>query len=168
MDQSRPWAKTPELIIDRPEAQPPLQRAAFGIVTLAFWAAWVYLMMPAVTLLGWAFGVSRFVDVMIKQGGAFDVVRLIGWYLLVISVMCGALIGWAMYNWARFRGMTRRSNAPRPLSNSRAAAHLGVEEKVLGGWQRAKVLEVYFDDHGAIAAIEPARTRSEETVDQPG
>lgn len=162
MDKSRPWVKTPELIIDRPEAQPPLQRAAFGIVTLAFWAAWVYLMMPAVTLLGWAFGVSRFVDVMIKQGGAFDVVRLIGWYLLVISGMCGALIGWAMYNWARFRGVTRRSNSARPLGNTWVAAHLGVDERVLNSWQQLKVLKVLFDEHGQMAGVQSADTLSEE------
>lgn len=155
MDQSRPWAKAPELIIDRPDAQPPLQRAAFGIVTLAFWAVWAYLMMPAMTLLAWAFGASRFVDVMIVKGGALDVVRLIGWYLLVISVMCGTLIGWALYNWARFRNASRRGTESRPLPNAWVAAHLGANEKALATWQGQKILQVTFDEEGQIAVIQP-------------
>jgi len=158
MDQSGPWPKALELIIDRPENQPRFYRAAFGLVTLAFWAMWVYLMMPVVTLLGWAFGVSRFVNVMIVQGGLNDVTRLLGWYLLVAFTLCGSLILWAIYNWVRFHGATRRSNAPCVLANAQVAVALGVEESVLAGWQELKRLEVDFDDEGRFTAIRPAAT----------
>ena len=168
MDQSGPWTKASELIIDRPEGQPPLHRAAFGVVTFAFWAMWIYLMMPALTLLGWAFGASRFVDVMIVQGGAMDVVRLLVWYLLVILIMCGSLIGWALYNWRRFRNATRRSNTLKPLANANVAARLGVEERVLADWQQRKVMDVEFDEHGRIAAVdEPTQTQLSTRPHQP-
>jgi biofilm PGA synthesis protein PgaD len=156
MDQSGPWPKATELIIDRPEGQPPLHRAAFGLVTLVFWAVWIYLMMPAVTLLGWAFGISRFVDIMIAQGGASDVARLIGWYLLVIGLMTGSLISWALYNWVRFRGATRRGNATSALANAQVAAHMRVAEATLARWQETRLLEVDFDDEGRYTRIAAA------------
>jgi len=161
MDQSGPWPQSTELIIDRPDQQPPLQRAAFGLVTLAFWAMWIYLMMPALTLLGWAFGASRFVDVMVTRGGATSVVHLLGWYLLVISVMCGSLIGWALYNWRRFRSATRRGNADALTATARVAAHLRVDEPLLARWQRLKLMDVDFDDAGRITriAVPPARAK---------
>jgi biofilm PGA synthesis protein PgaD len=153
MDQPRPRAPASELIIESPQHQPRLHRAAFGLVTLAFWALWLYFMMPAVTLLGWAFGISRFVDVMIVNGGALAVVRLLGWYLLIIAILSGSLIGWAVYNWTRFRNSTRRSNASRPVADAVVAARLGVDRHVLARWQRARSMQVNFDDEGRFAGV---------------
>jgi len=154
MDKSRSWIKTSKLIIDHPAAQPPLHRAAFGLVTLAIWLLWLYLLMPAVTLLAWAFGALRFVDVMVVQSGASSVFRLLGWYLLIVVILSGSLIGWALYNWIRFRNSDRRGARRGVQEHQAIADHLGVDARLLAGWQLARWVRVQFDRDGRIAEID--------------
>ena len=149
---SGPHAPRP-LIIERPDLQSPPQRVVSAGLTVFFWALWAYLWLPVFALLGWAFGVRRFYDEMFARSGSQAVLELIGWYGLVVTVLAGSLVGWALYNIARFRGSDRRTAAA-TVAVAQVAELAGVDADTLRGWQRARVLYVTHDESGRIEAVE--------------
>lgn len=154
MEKSGPGSHAPRpLIIERPDLQSPPQRVVSAGLTVFFWALWAYLWLPVFALLGWAFGVSRFYDEMFARSGGQAVLELIGWYGLVIAVLAGSLVGWALYNIARFRGGDRRTAAA-TVAVAQVAERAGVDADTLLDWQRARVLHVRHDDAGRIEAVE--------------
>lgn len=154
MDQSGPGPADRELIIDAPERQTPWQRMVFGALTLAFWAAWVYLWLPLITLLGWFGWAQRFVDVMVVQRGAATLLDLLVWYALIAAALCGALIVWAVVEWLRFRDSTRRTHPPIPVSARELAAKLRASPEELDRFHRSRRLVVHHNERGRIERIE--------------
>lgn len=154
MDQSGPGPASRELIIDAPERQTPWQRVVFGALTLAFWAAWVYLWLPLITLLGWFGWAQRFVDVMVVQRGAATLLDLLLWYALIALVLCGALILWAIIEWARFRDSKRRHQPPVPVSALELAAKLRASPAEMERFLSSRRLVVHHNERGRIDRIE--------------
>lgn len=154
MDQSGPGPASRELIIDAPERQTPWQRVVFGALTLAFWAAWVYLWLPLITLLGWFGWAQRFVDVMVVQRGAATLLDLLLWYALIALVLCGALILWAVVEWTRFRDSKRRHQSPVPVSALELAAKLRASPTEMERILRSRRLVVHHNERGRIDRIE--------------
>src|SRR5690606_358984 len=72
------------LIIERPDLQSRSQRLISTTLTTLFWALWIYLWLPAVALLGWWLGVSRFYEEMVRLEGYRPLVELLGWYAICI------------------------------------------------------------------------------------
>jgi biofilm PGA synthesis protein PgaD len=148
----RPDAARP-LIIERPDLQSRRQRVVSTGMTVVFWGLWMYLWLPLVALVGWAFGIERFYDEMIRLDGLGRVLELLGWYALVVAVLAGSLILWATYNYLRFRGVDRRK-APRPVGLDRVAAFARVEPAQLLLWQQLRVMTILHDDDGFIESVE--------------
>src|SRR5664279_4021374 len=99
MDKSGPRhnaLKSP--LIERSDLQSPRQRTLYGALTLAFWAFWVYLWVPVLAFLAWTLGVEQAYKYMVVLGGYHDVIHLLGIYSLIILLLGGALVLWAMYN----------------------------------------------------------------------
>src|SRR3970040_769387 len=112
MDQSGPRhtaLKSP--LIERSDLQAPQQRTLYGALTLAFWAFWFYLWLPFLALLASTLGVQQAYKYMVVLGGYQDVIRLLGIYSLVILLIGGTLVLWAVYNIIRFRDVERRTVA---------------------------------------------------------
>ena len=154
MDQSRPRhpaLKSP--LIERPDLQSPRQRALYGSLTLAFWAFWFYLWLPVLALLAWALGLQQAYKYMVVLGGYHDVIRLLGFYGLIITLLGGGLVFWALYNILRFGGVERRAEAL-PVT----AAEIGLEfrqnPQSVALWQGAQRLYVTHDQDGRIALVE--------------
>ncbi len=154
MDKSRSRAAADKLIIDKPELQTPRQRVLFGAATVAAWMMWVYLWLPIITLVGWYFGVRHFHDVMITNSGASHFAQMIGWYALVILVICGSLVCWALYNWARFRDAKRRIIDPAKVRGREMVERTHVSREVLAGAQKLRSMTVQHDAHGVIVGID--------------
>ena len=142
------------LIIDRPDLQAWQQKAVFGALTAVFWAIWVFLWLPLVTLIGWIFFGYQFQFHMIRLEGYEGFLNLLAVYALVILAMNGALIGWAKYNHFRFRGVDRRKGFIAPTAEELAALHQ-VSSATIAQWQACSVMTVYHDDHGAIVRVVP-------------
>src|SRR6185295_4483331 len=104
MDQSGPRhpsaLKSP--LIERPDLQSPRQRTIYGALTLAFWAFWFYLWLPVLALLAWSLGVQQAFKYMVVLGGYRDVIHLLGIYAMIILLLGGGLVLWAIYNILRF------------------------------------------------------------------
>jgi len=142
------------LIIDRPDLQAWQQKAVFGALTAVFWAIWVVLWLPLVTLLGWGFFGYQFQFHMIRLDGYEGFLNLLAIYALVILAMCGALIIWAKYNHLRFRGVDRRRGFVAPSLDELAALHM-VTAATVAQWRTYSVMTVCHNDNGAITHVVP-------------
>jgi biofilm PGA synthesis protein PgaD len=154
MDQSgprHPALKSP--IIERSDLQSPRQRTLYGALTLAFWAFWIYLWVPVLALLAWSLGVQQAYQYMVVLGGYQEVIRLLGIYALVILLLGGALVLWAIYNIVRFRGVERRT-AALPVTPAEIGRDFGQDPKSVTRWQQEQRLYVTHDETGRIARVE--------------
>ncbi|APW36910.1 poly-beta-1,6-N-acetyl-D-glucosamine biosynthesis protein PgaD [Rhodoferax koreense] len=146
--------KTP-LIIERPDLQAWQQKALFSALTAAFWIAWVFLWLPLVTLGGWLFFGYQFRFHMVELNGYARFLNVLMVYAIVIAVMGGALMLWAVYNHIRFRGVDRRKETPPPTDHEMGdwARH---PVEVMAQWREFSVMTVHHDAQGSICRVEPA------------
>jgi biofilm PGA synthesis protein PgaD len=154
MDQSRPRhtaLKSP--LIERHDLQSPRQRTIYGALTLAFWAFWFYLWLPVLALLAWALGLQQAFKYMVVLGGYHDVIRILGIYSLIIGLLGGCLVLWAVYNILRFRGVERRT-AALPVTPAELGKQFGQDPAAVAGWQGGQRLYVTHDQAGRIARVE--------------
>jgi biofilm PGA synthesis protein PgaD len=154
MDQSgsRHTTLKPPLI-ERPDLQSPRQRTLYGALTLVFWGFWFYLWLPLLALLAWSLGVQQAFKYMVVLAGYQEVARLIGIYCLVILLLGGGLVAWAVYNIIRFRGVERRGVAA-PISAAQYGRAFGHDAQQIERWQGAQCLAVTHDAQGRIARVD--------------
>lgn len=144
-----------EPVIERPELQSPIQRAMFTGLTATFWFIWIYIWLPFINLVAWAFGIKLWYDEMVVREGLHSLVILGSAYAIVILIMGSALVSWGMYNWARFHGKERRRYAPN-VSVADAAKHFKVDAEQLPVWQDAQRMVVHTDENGQITMVDAA------------
>ena len=133
--------------------QSPPQRIVDGVVTFAFWVFWIYLWLPLLALLAWALGVQQAYEYMIVLDGFRAVVKLLAIYAMVIGLLGGTLIAWAVYNILRFGGVERRVPRP-PITAAEIARDFGFETIEVERWQAARTVQVTHDQDGRIARVE--------------
>jgi biofilm PGA synthesis protein PgaD len=154
MDQPRPRhpaLKSP--LVERPDLQSPQQRTLYGVLTLLFWAFWLYLWVPVLALLAWSLGIEQAYKYMVVLGGYRDVIRLASFYGLVILLLGGGLVLWAVYNILRFRGVEKRT-AALPVTPNEIGSYFGQAPAAVAHWQGGRRLYVHHDEGGGIAAVE--------------
>jgi biofilm PGA synthesis protein PgaD len=140
-------------IIERPELQSPRQRTLYGVLTLGFWAFWIYLWIPLLALLAWVLGVQQAYKYMVVLGGYVDVLTVAASYLAVIVLLGGGLLLWAIYNITRYRVVDRRTDALR-ISAAEIGMHFGHDAGSVASWQSVRRLYVKHDEKGRIASVE--------------
>ena len=133
--------------------QTPPQKLAYGVLTVAFWAFWVYLWVPLLALLAWSLGIQQAYKYMLEFGGSADLARLVAFYLLVIVVLGGALLLWAGYNILRFSGVERRTPSA-PVTTQQVAGMYNLDAAEIERWQGLRRIVVTHDEHGAISGIQ--------------
>jgi len=141
------------LIINRPELQSTSQRVIYPLITFAFWILWIYIWLPLLSLIAWGFGVQLFYDEMILENGAEVFFKLAGNYAMIIILMAAALLGWARYNWVRFRKKERR-RAAETLSPEEVAEYFQVDTEELIIWHDAKRVVVQHNQQGDVERVE--------------
>ncbi|NKF22577.1 poly-beta-1,6-N-acetyl-D-glucosamine biosynthesis protein PgaD [Solimonas marina] len=149
----------PELIIERPERQAPLQRTLFGTLTLLAWLAYIYLWLPLLTLIAWwlALRTGLRVHVLSQAAGEIDYGVLLLTAKMVL-LACVLMIGWAEYNRRRFQGRERR----RPIEQidvGASAAAFGVGDHTAQQLRTARVAVVHVGEGALVDAVEPVRDR---------
>lgn len=143
------------LIIDRPDLQVWQQKAVFGALTALFWAFWVFLWMPIITLFAWLFFGQRFEFHMFELNGYKNFMALVFVYCLVIGTMGGSLLLWATYNHLRFRGVDRRREVEAP-STAAIGEHIQHPSALIDTWRSYGIVTVHHDEHGGITHVIPA------------
>lgn len=154
MDQSGPRhtpLKSP--LIERSDLQSTGHQTLHGILTLVFWAFWFYLWLPVLALLAWMLGVQQAFKYMIVLEGYHEVIRLLGIYSLIVLLLGGGLVLWAVYNIIRFRGIENRITAL-PVTPAEIEQYFGHHQTSVARWQNEQRLYVTHDQKGCIAHVE--------------
>lgn len=153
MGESRPGIEAVRPpIINQPRLQKLRQRFFYSTLTFVFWAIWLYLWLPLISLLAWFVGINLFYQEMMVQGGYQAFFNLVGWYALVVLIIGSALLGWAGYNLFRFRGKDRRKSAEN-ADKTDIARQFAVNIDQLNKWHRAKRLIIHHDEEGNIDRV---------------
>jgi biofilm PGA synthesis protein PgaD len=141
------------LIIDRPALVPLSRRVGWGLVTLFFWAVWVYLWMPLVTLAAWSFGLYRVYSEFRWEAEVMELKRLAVLYLIVACALGGSLLLWAFTEYMRFRNSSRRS-MPQAAAMRELAAVARLQEDEVLAWQVSRCVTAHHDEQGLLIGVD--------------
>jgi biofilm PGA synthesis protein PgaD len=131
----------------QPPTQSGMQRAAEFTITTLFWLAWLYLIMPLVSLLLWIVGIQLFMEEMIVRGGYHALIGEFVHYGLVILAMLAVTLTWVYWNLRRYGEHEKRTKQPAPVSLGEIAATSGLTpDVILGVWAKRR-LRITFDDN---------------------
>ncbi|MFI9652760.1 poly-beta-1,6-N-acetyl-D-glucosamine biosynthesis protein PgaD [Guyparkeria halopsychrophila] len=137
-------------IIERNDLLTPSERRVGQIVGLVAWAIWIYLFTPTIALIGWLLGAELFERHILKDPmGTLEAVQT---YVLVILIAGLIFIGWASYNWIRFRNRERRL-APPPLSSQDLARRFGISLADAESIENHRIVTVHFNEGAEILDI---------------
>jgi poly-beta-1,6-N-acetyl-D-glucosamine biosynthesis protein PgaD len=140
------------LIIENSKEQTFPQKYGYRLLTGAFWAGFLYLLRPLLTLIAWLLGFSVINETMLVEEGWRGLV-FVGWYGIVIAVMGLSLEGWALYNILRFRGKEKRRSSP-AVRMEEMCAFFAVDPGDLAFWHKARVLVMLHDADGRLVNAE--------------
>ena len=90
----------------------PLPTGLLALLTVLFWGVWLYLVLPLVSLLLWAFGV-RFLVEQIRRGGYEGLLASLITYGVVLLVLVSLLALWIAWNVVRYGGSSDRRTVKR-------------------------------------------------------
>ena len=117
----------------------------FTITTL-FWLAWIYLVMPLVSLLLWGLGIRLFVNEMLVRGGYEALLGEMGSYSLVVLAMLVTTLIWVYWNQRRYGRHEQRIQQPTPVSLAEIAATTGLSLGAIQAIRAKRCLRITFDD----------------------
>jgi poly-beta-1,6-N-acetyl-D-glucosamine biosynthesis protein PgaD len=129
-----------------------------SVITVVFWAVWVYLVMPLLTGVAWYFGVRLFTEQMSSDG--YDGLRqsLLA-YSTVLLGLVGLLMAWIAWNVLRYGGNNDRRTVKRPeVTDPEIWEAFRLDATLLETLREARMLRLDLDPDGCVvlhAAIEP-------------
>jgi len=135
------------------------RRATEFTITTLFWLAWLYLVMPLVSLLLWALGVRLFVEEMVVRGGFEVLISEMARYSLVILAMLFVTIVWVYWNLRHYGRHEQRTHQPVSVSLEEIANTSGLTTDEILYIRSKKRLWVTFEinDHPVILSAEGKR-----------
>jgi biofilm PGA synthesis protein PgaD len=140
-------AVDPRACIDAPDLLTARQRARDALMTAGMWGAYLYLWVPLISLFAWLLGFEFAYDVMVRAGGAHDLVRVLQTFAVAIIVIFVIVSVWSYSNRVRYRGHNRRHAGPEVADES-LAEYFGVDTATLTGLREARRLELGFTADG--------------------
>lgn len=123
------------------------------IVTLLAWCAFLYLLIRGIMAVG--SNQMQGVDMPFFSRMMPSVDTLII-YALAMVLQGMFLLVWALYNWSRFHGKTRRSSA-NTLDDERLTRSYGIDQTALNSLRSLPVSVIHHAPDGAITAISHER-----------
>ncbi|MEJ2672930.1 MAG: poly-beta-1,6-N-acetyl-D-glucosamine biosynthesis protein PgaD [Deltaproteobacteria bacterium] len=102
MEKSRPRSPHPE-IIDRRDLKSISRKILEGFITLAFWAGFLYILVPLVTLCLWIFGVQIAYTQLIGAQAFMQLLKIMKGGGLTVLLITLLILGWGYYNYLCFR-----------------------------------------------------------------
>ncbi|MBV7420009.1 MULTISPECIES: poly-beta-1,6-N-acetyl-D-glucosamine biosynthesis protein PgaD [Comamonas] len=144
------------------------QRSAFRhavdwIVTLLAWCAFLYLLVRGIMAVG--SNQMQGVDMPFFSRVMPSVDTLII-YALAMVLQGLFLLVWALYNWSRFHGKTRRSSAS-ALDDARLTRSYGIDQAALDSLRSQPVSVIHHAPDGSITAIAQERAAPRSRTEPP-
>ncbi|WP_283148067.1 poly-beta-1,6-N-acetyl-D-glucosamine biosynthesis protein PgaD [Silvimonas soli] len=163
---TQPPRPSTHLIIERPDWQTRRQRVVYGSLTAMGWALWGFLWLPLLTAVGWL-GEAFFAWHHMVQLDGFSAFRhLAASYSGALVVLGGIFVGWASYNYLRFRGYDRRRPRPTVTDHDLADAY-HVPESDVARWHASRRLVVWHDEQGQVVRVQTDPPPQHEIVPEP-
>lgn len=137
----------------------PLPAGILTLLTVLFWGVWLYLVLPLVSLLLWAFGV-RFLFMQIRQGGYEGLLRSLLTYGVVLIVLVGLLALWITWNVVRYGGSSDRRTVKRTeVPDWVVRGKFRIDDSLLSVLRAERLVRVDFEGDDVVV-IADARTRA--------
>jgi biofilm PGA synthesis protein PgaD len=135
----------PEIIVDD-EAKSKLRVAVEGLLTVAFWVFYVYVLLPIFTLILWVFGVRTIYDEIFGLKGYLALIDILKDGGLITIAILAILVGWAFYNYRMFVHRGERRSSRVSITNDREIARLlSVDLDSLEGIRKLHRMRVKVD-----------------------
>jgi poly-beta-1,6-N-acetyl-D-glucosamine biosynthesis protein PgaD len=131
----------------------PVPTGVLSVLTLFFWGFWLYLVLPLVSLLLWAFGVRFFFHEM-ANGGVEGLRASLVAYSSILLVLVGVLALWIAWNVVRYGGSRDRRTAKRPEVTDlevRQAFHL--DDGLLDTMRTGRLVRIDLDAEDCVVMI---------------
>lgn len=143
-------------LIQRPHNVPAAQRTLWGVVTAVFWALYLYLWIPLLTLVAWFFGLREGWIQLYRNEQQIEPFILIA--LPLICLACAVLlITWGEYNRRRFRNTERRLALPAATLDE-VGAGLGATHELAKQLNQAKTAIIVMDEQARPASLMSTRS----------
>lgn len=142
----------PTLIYDATHRVRWHRKLARELATALFWAAWIYWMMPLVTLVAWVAGIRLAYFEFFAHPAMGTFVETLPRYALVVLFISLVGVNWiGLQVWAR-RGYERRTLAP-PKDLREIAAFFGISPASIEAAQGARVIVAHHDAVGRVREL---------------
>jgi biofilm PGA synthesis protein PgaD len=135
------------LHFDAPEELTGTQRARDTFITALLWAVYLYLWVPLVSLLAWSLGFEFAYDVMVRAGGARDLLPILLEYTVVVSIIFSVFTIWSVSNRLRFKHLQRRNNRE-AVDDDALAGYFKVPRPQIHLMRRHQIMHIEVDDSG--------------------
>ena len=137
------------LIINHPDALKTHHKITSVGITLIFWLLVIYLWQPLISLVAWAFGYKLFYEHMLILGGLDGFIEMLVYYLIIVAILGGGLILWAVVNKIRFKNKYRRSGVP-PVKPEWIAEHFNITQAEQAAWANSKNITIAISENSDI------------------
>ena len=149
----------PTLIYDATHRVRWHRRLARELATALFWAAWVYWMLPILTLFAWAAGAHVAYGELFSDGNMEHFVYVLPRYALVILMISLISVNWAgLQLWSR-RGRERRLPVER-REVAEIARSFGVSREMLHKAHQSRIVVAVHDEDGRVVSIDAHAPRA--------
>jgi poly-beta-1,6-N-acetyl-D-glucosamine biosynthesis protein PgaD len=136
----------------------PLPTGVLGLLTVAFWGVWIYLVLPIVGLLLWAFGIQLIASEMAAGGYEVLLAALIS-YSSVLLVVVGLLALWILWNVARYGGHQDRRTVKRPeVSDAEVGEAFRLDDSLLSPIRGDRFVRLDLDSDDCVLLVKRAES----------
>jgi len=137
-------------LIQKPGSQHPLPRTVWGVITGAFWLAYLYLWMPVLTLVLWLLGLRTVASELYLRTHEVDPFLMLALPATAAAVVALLLV-WAEYNRWRFAGSdAERRTRPADVPLEDVAQSLGASAEVAQALNAGRVSVLHMDPSHAV------------------
>lgn len=142
-----------KLILNAPDKVSVHTKLGSNIVTILCWVLYIYLWIPLITLIAWALGVTHAYDELsfAKQLGDFR--QLLAFYALIVVILGGGLLLWALKEYLRFKDSNRR-RPPVPAAVEELAKYTDVQDTDVLRWHGMRRMVALHDEQGKVVGVE--------------
>lgn len=130
-----------------PEEMTARERARDTLITAILWAVYLYLWVPLVSLLAWALGFEFAYEVMVRAGGASDLLPILLEYAVVVSIIFSAFTIWSVSNRLRYKDLERRTRRE-PVDDAALASYFRIPQSQIAAMRSRQVIHVSIDEDG--------------------
>lgn len=142
-----------KLILNMPDLVARHAKIGSSIFTIVFWALFVYLWMPLITVIGWTLGLYHSYNEFTYARELANLKHLAFVYTMIVLALGGALLMWALQEYLRFRNVNRRRE-PVKVENVELAKYVNIPESDISTCQRTRRLVAHHGADGSILSID--------------